>query len=47
MVTAAGIGLFSSIEDAVENMVKIDQVFTPDPEVVDMYQSFTQGFIGR
>jgi sugar (pentulose or hexulose) kinase len=39
IITAAGIGLFSSLEEAVENMVKIDQIFTPEPEAAEIYES--------
>ena len=39
IITATGIGHFSSLEEAVENMIKIEQVFTPDPEASQIYQS--------
>jgi sugar (pentulose or hexulose) kinase len=38
MVTAVGIGCYTSFDEAVQRMVKIQRVFDPDPENVAFYQ---------
>jgi sugar (pentulose or hexulose) kinase len=37
MVTAAGLGIFESIEAAIAGMVRVKQVFVPDPARVEIY----------
>ena len=37
ILTATGIGMFSSLREASETMVHTGKVFTPDPEAAQMY----------
>jgi sugar (pentulose or hexulose) kinase len=39
IITATGVGMFSSLEEATECMAKTDRVFTPDPETAEMYRN--------
>jgi sugar (pentulose or hexulose) kinase len=38
MVTAVGIGCYTSVDEAVQSMVKIQRVFEPDPKHVALYR---------
>ncbi len=38
IITATGVGMFSSLEDASESMATTERVFRPDPEAAEMYQ---------
>jgi len=38
VITATGVGMFSSLEAASENMAKTERVFTPDPAAAELYE---------
>jgi len=38
IITATGVGMFSSLEEATERMAKTERVFTPDPQAAEMYR---------
>lgn len=38
IITATGVGMFSSLEDATERMARQERVFAPDPQAADLYQ---------
>ena len=42
IITATGVGMFSSLEDATESMAKTDRVFTPDPQAAEMYRKYVR-----
>ena len=38
IITAKGIGIYSSLDEAIDNMIKIKRVFEPDPNHVQIYK---------
>jgi sugar (pentulose or hexulose) kinase len=38
IIVARGIGMYSSLEEAMDNMIKIKRIFEPDPENVKIYK---------
>jgi sugar (pentulose or hexulose) kinase len=47
MVTAVGIGCYSSFDEAVQCMVKVQRVFEPDPDNVALYQDLFENVYQR
>jgi sugar (pentulose or hexulose) kinase len=47
MVTAVGIGVCASFDEAVQRMVKIQRVFDPDPENVALYKDLFKNVYQR
>jgi sugar (pentulose or hexulose) kinase len=39
ILTATGVGMFSSLEEATAEMAQTGQIFTPEPRAADMYRN--------